>query len=213
MGQYYQIVNIDKEEYLHPHDLHAGLKAIEFTSSNVPKLLAYLLTSSTGGGGGDFRPVENPEYEGRWAGDRIAITGDYDESGLGLTAEENDHAQERLSIPYKERQEWDVWAEQTGQQFVNLYGKAQQTFTNISEPAMAEYNEAVDVENMQIHPPMYEQDATYTVVGTHPENLTVLAEGVEYHDARAEASEYSREYGWDFVELHDTDDLGEESNA
>jgi len=107
MGQYYYIVNIDKHEHLHPHKFDDGLKLLEFGCSayGVMTALAILLADGNGRGGGDIcisgpvselgepkphqlvdhrydidgKPYETrvPKSAGRWAGDRIVITGDY----------------------------------------------------------------------------------------------------------------------------------------
>lgn len=78
MGQYHIIANLDKQEFLHPHDYGDGLKQREFGESRNGTLtaLTILLATSNNRGGGDF-----PVYEcnGRWGGDRIVIVGDYSE--------------------------------------------------------------------------------------------------------------------------------------
>jgi len=80
MGQYHLIVNLDKKEFLHPHELGDGLKLREFSSGGFSiQGLALLLASSNGFGGGDFYiDTEFSHIPGRWAGDRIVIAGDYD---------------------------------------------------------------------------------------------------------------------------------------
>lgn len=82
MGQYHYVVNLEKREFLHPHHLGDGFKLMEFGNSACGTMtaLAILLgISSSGGGrgGGDFR-YDDP-LVGSWAGDRIAIIGDYAE--------------------------------------------------------------------------------------------------------------------------------------
>lgn len=73
------VVNLDKEEFIHPHRLGSGLKMWEIAANGIPSLLTYLLGHSTGRGGGDPRGELAESEWGRWAGDRIVITGDYDE--------------------------------------------------------------------------------------------------------------------------------------
>jgi len=80
MGQYFLILNLDKKEYLHPHKLGSGLKLWEICANNVCRVLPFLLRKSNETGGGDIR--EDYPTAGRWAGDRIVVVGDYDESGL-----------------------------------------------------------------------------------------------------------------------------------
>lgn len=109
MGQYHKTVNLDKREYLDPHKLGDGLKLLEQMNSHGGTMAALhlLLSVSNGRGGGDlsFQAIdENYEwytpdskkavaelaekYVGRWAGDRIAVVGDYAEDG-DLPAEHN----------------------------------------------------------------------------------------------------------------------------
>jgi len=76
MGQYHYVVNLTKFEYIHPHRLGIGLKAWEQlgSSASTPQALFALLLASNGRGGGD---LEDHPTVGRWAGDRIAVVGDY----------------------------------------------------------------------------------------------------------------------------------------
>lgn len=76
-------VNLDKREYIYPHQLGDGLKLVEQGMSGpggTATALIVLLPCSSGRGGGDFRD-ESGQVVGRWAGDRIAIVGDYAEDG------------------------------------------------------------------------------------------------------------------------------------
>ena len=104
MGQYWKAVNLDKHEYVHPHRLGAGAKIGEQLRSHVGSALIILTAAlREHRGGGDFdldtnyygpeRTAEmggsapvNAAYNaiarrtiGRWAGDRIAIVGNYAE--------------------------------------------------------------------------------------------------------------------------------------
>lgn len=81
MGQYYLVVNIDKEEYLHAHCFGDGLKLREFGFSAMGTLtaLAVLLADGNGRGFGDLGS-KNPII-GSWAGDRIVIAGDEADKG------------------------------------------------------------------------------------------------------------------------------------
>lgn len=99
MGQYYVVVNLDKRQFLHPHTFDNGLKLMEFGNSAQSTLLGLtvLLASGNGRGGGDFCtdgvPPGLAELVGSWAGDRIAIVGDYDDDGKffdqsGITEDE-----------------------------------------------------------------------------------------------------------------------------
>ena len=67
---------------MHPHTLGDGLKLIEQAGSGpggVGSALILLLAASNGYGGGDFDTEDESGVIGRWAGDRVAIVGDYAE--------------------------------------------------------------------------------------------------------------------------------------
>lgn len=85
MGQYHIPVNLDKREYIHPHKLGDGLKLLEqaFSANGTAGALVLLLAASNGDdgrGGGDFYSPDFTDVIGRWAGDRIALVGDYAEA-------------------------------------------------------------------------------------------------------------------------------------
>ncbi|KAK9915730.1 hypothetical protein WJX75_003355 [Coccomyxa subellipsoidea] len=79
MGQYWELYNLTKREYVNPHFLPSGVKLYEITNNRpgVPVALFLLVAAIPG--------VKHP-IVGRWAGDRIALIGDY--------AEEDDMAPE-----------------------------------------------------------------------------------------------------------------------
>lgn len=79
MGQYHTVVNLDKKEYLDPHKLGSGLKLWEQIANHpsTGEALIILLACSNGRGGGDF---DHHPLIGSWAGDRIAVIGDYAKS-------------------------------------------------------------------------------------------------------------------------------------
>jgi hypothetical protein len=84
MGQYHFAINLDKKEYLNPHKVGDGLKLLEWSQDGMLGAMQILLAASDGRGGGDFNvDQDNPKEKvaGRWAGDRIAIIGDYYEVG------------------------------------------------------------------------------------------------------------------------------------
>lgn len=68
MGQYYYVANLNKCQYLHPHQLGDGLKLLEFGASSEGTMAALALLLA-----------DNPKegLVGSWCGDRIAIVGDY----------------------------------------------------------------------------------------------------------------------------------------
>jgi len=88
VGQYFLIVNYDKQEYVNPHDLSMGAKLWEICANNLGGFLLYLLRKSSDFGGGDIEE-DNSDFAGRWAGDKIAVVGDYDNSGIYDLACEN----------------------------------------------------------------------------------------------------------------------------
>jgi len=80
MGQYHITVNLSKREFIDPHGLGCGLKLWEQidTRAGIPTALMVLLACSNGRGGGDLEEYPDcPETIGRWAGDRVAVVGDY----------------------------------------------------------------------------------------------------------------------------------------
>lgn len=80
MGQYHVLVNFDKKEYVHPHALGNGLKLAEqfYSKYGMKDALFILMASkSNGRGGGD---LNDGTVVGRWAGDRVALVGDYTEA-------------------------------------------------------------------------------------------------------------------------------------
>jgi hypothetical protein len=82
VGQYHLSVSLTKKEFVHPRALGDGLKLVEQAGSGpggVGSALIVLLAASNGYGGGDFRAPDPNGVVGRWAGDRIAIVGDYAE--------------------------------------------------------------------------------------------------------------------------------------
>lgn len=112
MGQYFKAVNLDKREVVCPWCLGGGAKLWEWAANPQGAIFTLLLRQSTGSGGGDYYgyrtmhlSVEQPEalhqalcaaatveaqpihalpdsIVGRWAGDRVTLVGDYDDSKL-----------------------------------------------------------------------------------------------------------------------------------
>ncbi|MDE2102164.1 MAG: hypothetical protein KGL39_33265 [Patescibacteria group bacterium] len=80
MGQYHYLVNLSKQQFIHPHRIGNGFKLYEqfgWRYSTATALVMLLAASNKGGerGGGDFS-ARHPLI-GSWAGDRIAFIGDY----------------------------------------------------------------------------------------------------------------------------------------
>lgn len=88
MGQYYYAVNLTRHEYIKPHAFGDGAKLMEFACSAPSMMagLAILLADGNGRGGGDLDTESRlaKKIIGRWAGDRIVITGDYADEGKFL---------------------------------------------------------------------------------------------------------------------------------
>lgn len=80
MGQYHQVYNLDKKEFIHPHQIDNGLKLLEQVGHihSTSTALFLLLANSNGRGGGD---AQKHPMIGRWAGDRILVQGDYAKEG------------------------------------------------------------------------------------------------------------------------------------
>ena len=85
MGQYHTLVNFDREETVRPRSIGLGLKQVEHTHTvaGLADVLYMLVTTSPNRGGGDLAYDEELEKKfrtfGRWAGDRVAVFGDYTE--------------------------------------------------------------------------------------------------------------------------------------
>lgn len=86
MGQYFKAVNLDKREFVCPWCCGEVAKLWEWAANPHGSLFTLLLRKSSEGGGGDFHGLT---YEhdpraivGRWAGDRVVLCGDYDDSRL-----------------------------------------------------------------------------------------------------------------------------------
>ena len=80
MGQYFKAVNLDKKEYVCLGKIGGVAKLWEWCVNTQAGIFPFLLRKSSEGGGGDV----NKDYEtaGRWAGERVVLIGDYDESRL-----------------------------------------------------------------------------------------------------------------------------------
>jgi hypothetical protein len=75
MGQDFAIYNLDQHQVIHPGRFHDGGRLREFGSSSCGVLLALAALLAYGNEYGGIR--SGHEIIGTWAGDRIAIIGDY----------------------------------------------------------------------------------------------------------------------------------------
>ncbi len=94
MGQYFAAVNTDKKEFICPWCIGGVAKLWEWAANPWGSIFTVLLRKSDEGGGGDYYgyhrgcgeggPItcQLSSIVGRWAGDRVALVGDYDSSGL-----------------------------------------------------------------------------------------------------------------------------------
>lgn len=86
MGQYFKAANLDKKEYVCPFCIGQTSKLWEWAANPHGAIFTLLLRKSTDGGGGDFHGITYEEdhnaIAGRWAGDRVVLVGDYDDSQL-----------------------------------------------------------------------------------------------------------------------------------
>lgn len=82
MGQYWIAVNLDKKEKIRPHAMGDGAKLGEFLEGNMAAGLVLLCAAQRERrGGGDLNDETDAAKQaiGRWAGDRVALLGDYAE--------------------------------------------------------------------------------------------------------------------------------------
>jgi hypothetical protein len=80
MGQYFAAVNKDKHEFVCPWCINGGAKLWEWAANSQGAIFTLLLRQSDEGGGGDWKGEDS--IGSRWAGDRVALVGDYDSSKL-----------------------------------------------------------------------------------------------------------------------------------
>jgi hypothetical protein len=104
MGQYFTLVNLDKREYVCPWCIGGGAKLWEWAANTSSSVISLLIRKSDEGGRGDYYgyrrgcgeggPIHGPlsSIVGRWAGDRIALVGDYDSSKLWNEVAEHQRA-------------------------------------------------------------------------------------------------------------------------
>ena len=83
MGQYFIIVNLDKREYIQPHNLKRGAKLLEIRNDIFIKgLMSFLLNVNLKE---NNKPFSN---RGKWVKDKIVLVGDYEDYRLFKQIEE-----------------------------------------------------------------------------------------------------------------------------
>lgn len=118
MGQYFKAINIDKQEFVCPWCISGGAKLWEWGANPQGAVFMLLPRQSSATGGGDYGgmapqsieltqeqdlagvlakglaregmliPVPPDSIVGLWAGDRISLVGDYDDSDFYTEAEQ-----------------------------------------------------------------------------------------------------------------------------
>lgn len=114
MGQYYKLVNQDKQEVVVARDVRGSNKFFEWLYNNQARVLVWLLRQSSEGGGGDVPDPHRYATLGRWAGDRITLVGDYDESDLYEDAEGYENIGATLLAEYNRAVEEDGFRAEMG---------------------------------------------------------------------------------------------------
>ena len=69
MGQYFIITNLEKREYIHPHDLKHGAKLLEIAKDPIIHGLISFLQSNN-------KEKTTSRLQGRWAKNKIILVGD-----------------------------------------------------------------------------------------------------------------------------------------
>jgi hypothetical protein len=141
MGEYFRIVNLDKKEYIDPHECEGGVKFWEVVvNPKMPQLLAYILNN----------------YDGIWAGDRITIIGDYDQGFSGVdNATIYNLCINQNSPDFEEGfDSINKWRKENGYKPVNK----SDLFKEVSRDIIKEFNDYTQTEDCKIEPRDYEAE-------------------------------------------------------
>lgn len=106
MGQAFVLVNFDKKQYIHPHKMDDGYKLgeIGFSSGGTASALCLLIATNS-----DRFKYDPHGVIGSWAGDRIALVGEYGAGDCERFAEKKEPEDDHLGFPgLRERD--DLWA-------------------------------------------------------------------------------------------------------
>ena len=102
MGQYFKLINENKQEQITAWEMESVAKFFEWLYNNQARLLVWLLRKSDEGGGGDINDPGKYQTLGRWAGDNITLIGDYDSSKLWQKTEKWDNIAELVKQEYNQ---------------------------------------------------------------------------------------------------------------
>ena len=141
MGEYFRIVNLDKKEYIDPHECEGGTKFWEVVvNPKMPQLLAYILNN----------------YDGIWAGDRITIIGDYDQGFSGVdNATIYNLCINQNSPDFQEGfDSINKWRKENGYKPVNK----SDLFKEVSRDIIKEFNDYTQYEECKIEPRDYKEE-------------------------------------------------------
>lgn len=74
MGQYFIIANLEKREYIHPHDLKRGAKLLELSKDPIIYDLMLFLQAKN--------KQKTALHLGSWTNDKILFIGDFEDSSF-----------------------------------------------------------------------------------------------------------------------------------
>lgn len=105
MGQAFVLVNFDKKQYIHPHKMDDGYKLgeIGFSSGGTASALCLLIATNS-----DRFEYDPHGVIGSWAGDRIALVGEYGAGDCERFSKANE-ATDLAGFPTL-RERDDLWA-------------------------------------------------------------------------------------------------------
>jgi hypothetical protein len=123
MGQYYVLANIDRQEYIHGHEIGGGIKLWEWAANPQGAVLTLLCgwSNEAGGGDPDWEDEDIKKIAGRWAGNRIIFVGDY-----------FDPEKEDRGIP------------------LPSYTEVKETYQNISDILVPAWNKFIELDDMKL---------------------------------------------------------------